>query len=296
MLPPRHQKQAKKALWTYWPRRIMGERGLAVLLLIVSLLILIFSIAAPNATQRMRMVLFEGTSGLLSIVSAPAQHLSRMIEHMTGLSNMSSDLTSLREENLRLKQWYNRARQLEAENRSLRELVNLADLPRSNAVTARVIASGGSAFAQDIIVDAGGARGVTESMVAMTGNGVVGRVVSVSNNVAHILLLNDVNARIPVVIENSRHRGVLAGNNNERPQLLYLPEDAAVSVGERVLTSGHGGLFAAGLPVGIVVSTDANNIRVQPFADMRRLDIVQLIDFGQKNPMGAKTADKAVTP
>lgn len=285
MLPPRHQKQAKKAMWTYWPRRLFGERALVVILLIASLLILILSQAAPQLTQRLRMVVFEAGSGAMRIVSTPAQHLSRMIEHMTGLSNMSGDLASLREENLRLKQWYNRARQLEAENKSLRELVNLADLPRSHTVTARVIATGGSAFAQDIIVDAGSARGVTENMVAMTGNGVVGRVVSVSDNVTHVLLLSDVNARIPVVIENSRHRGVLAGDNGAQPQLLYLPEDASVSVGERVLTSGHGGLFVAGLPVGVVTSTAMNNIRIQPFADLRRLYIVQLIDFGQKDPL-----------
>lgn len=285
MLPPRHQRQAKRSFWLYWPRRVFGERALAALLLFAALVCLIVNQFAPNFVQKLRMGLFEDTSSIFSFVAVPAHELSQMAEHVTGLSDMASDNASLRDENVRLKQWYNRARQLEAENKSLRQLVNLADLPRARFVTARVIATGGSAFAQGIVVDAGSVQGVTERMAVMTGDGLVGRVVGVSQNAAQVILLTDVNARIPVVIENSRHRGVLAGDNGLRPQLLYLPEDAAVSVGERVLTSGHGGIFTAGLPVGMVAATASGDIRVQPFADLRRLDVVQLVDFGQNDPM-----------
>ncbi len=284
MLPPRHQRHARKLLWRYWPRRILGERTIVWVLLLGAIALLAVNQFSPQLARRMETGVFESSAGILSFLSFPAQKLNQTIDHVMGLSDMSSDLASLREENIRLKQWYDRARQLEAENRSLRGLVNLADLPRAHYVSARVIAIGGTAFADGVVVDAGTRQGVNERMVAMTGNGLVGRVISVSEDTAHVILLNDSNARVPIVIENSRHRGVLAGDNTDLAQILHLPEEASVTVGERVLTSGLGGIFVAGLPVGVIAKMDTSGIRVKPFADLQRLEIIQLIDFGQHDP------------
>lgn len=285
MLPPRHQRQSRRTLWIYWPKRFLGAKAKTFILLLVAVAGIALTVAAPQSVEHVRMAVFDKTAFIMSLVSRPVHAVSQTVEHVTGLSDMASDLSNLRQENVWLKQWYNRARQLEAENRSLRGLVNLADLPRARYVTARVIAESGSAFAQGIVVDAGSEHGVTTTMVVMTGDGVVGRVNAVSKHTAQIILLNDVNARVPVVIENSRHRGVLAGDNSQQPQLLYLPEDAAVSSGERVLTSGYGGVFVAGLPVGVVSETKDNIIRVRPYVDLRRLEVVQMIDFGQQDPL-----------
>jgi rod shape-determining protein MreC len=295
MLPPRHHKAAKKALWIYWPRRILSERGWGVLLLIIAFALIVFSLVAPDSAQQARINTFDHLRGVFYALSKPTQKIAQLVEHMTGLSDMSSDLAKLREENAHLRQWYDRALQLEAENRSLRNLVNLASRPRVSYVSARIIAESGSGFSQSVIVDAGTNDGVQKQSVAMTGSGVVGRVLSVDDHTAQVILLNDVNTRIPVIIENSRHRGVLAGDNTTQPRLLYLPDDAAVSPGERVLTSGHGGVFAPGLPVGVIVST-TNGIRIQPFADLRRLDFIQLIDFGRDGARKKETTPAKGTP
>lgn len=294
MLPPRHQKAAKKALWTYWPRRILSDRGGVLLLLVTALVLMVGTHFIPKSTDHARIVVFDKLGGFLNILTIPTQKITQVVEHMTGLSDMSSDLARLSEENMKLKQWYDRARQLEAENASLRGLVKLAELPRKQYATARIIAESGGAFAQSIIVDAGSNEGVTADIAAMTGEGLIGRVMAVSQETSQVLLLTDVNSRIPVVIENSRHRGVLAGDNSAQPQLLYLPDDAAVTVGERVLTSGHGGIFAPGIPVGVIITADRGRVRVQPFADLRRLDFVQLIDFGRSPITDSSTANPAV--
>lgn len=283
MLPPRHQHAAKRAFWQYWPRRFLGERGLLAVLLVLSMILMGISQFSPQLAARMRAGVFDQMSGALTFLSFPAKKTTLFFEHLAGLSDMSSDLTALRNENARLRQWYDRALALEAENRSLRNLVHLADLPQSAAVTARVIATSGGGFAQSIIADAGIDQHVSPNAVAMTGTGVVGRALTISDNTSQVLLLTDVNSRIPVVIENSRHRGILAGDNSQQPLLMYLPDDASVSVGERVLTSGDAaGVFAPGLPVGVVVSVQPDAIRIQPFADLRRLDFIQLIDFDRK--------------
>lgn len=283
MLPPRHQRAAKRAFWSYWPRRFLGDRGILAVLVILAVVLMGVSHFAPQTAARTRAGVFDQLSGTLTFLSVPAKKAATFFEHLAGLSDMSSDVAALRQENAKLKQWYDRALALEAENRSLRRLVHLADLPQASAVTARVIATSGGSFAQSIIVDAGQNQQVGTNAVAMTGDGVVGRALTISDHTSQVLLLTDVNSRIPVVIENSRHRGILAGDNSQHPLLMYLPDDASISVGERVVTSGDAvGVFAPGLPVGIVVSVQANAVRVQPFADLRRIDFVQLIDFGRK--------------
>jgi len=293
MLPPRHQRAAKTAFWNYWPRRFLSERGLVALLLVLALILLIVSRAAPQFAARTRGDVFDTFNYTFVALATPAKKISTLVEHVTGLSDMATDLAALREENARLKQWYDRARQLEAENASLRSLVHLADLPQAKAVTARLIAENAGSFGQSLIVDAGKEEGVSPNAVAMTGAGVVGRVMTVSHTTSHVLLLTDASSRIPVIIENSRHRGMLGGDNSAQPQLLYLPSDASVTVGERVLTSGDSaGIYSPGLPVGVVVSVQPHNIRVQPFADLNRLDFVQLIDFGRDKLLPEEEAPK----
>ena len=85
---------------------------------------------------------------------------------------------------------------------------------------------------------------------------------------SRVLLITDLNSRIPVLIEPSRQRAVMAGDNSGQPESLYVPGDASLAVGDRVVTSGHGGMFPPGLPVGLVASVSDNSIRIQPFVDL----------------------------
>src|SRR5690606_25076731 len=115
---------------------------------------------------------------------------------------------------------------------------------------------------------------------------------AVADKTSNVMLMTDVNSRIPVIIENSRHRGMLVGDNTKTPRFLYLPDDAAVTIGERVMTSGYGGVFAPGLPIGVIVSNKPGDIRVKPFAGMRRLDFLQLIDFGRSTLLSREAQDE----
>ena len=114
----------------------------------------------------------------------------------------------------------------------------------------------------------------------MTGDGLVGRVAELGDHAARILLLTDLNSRVPVVIEETRERAILSGDNTERPALAYLPPDARVSSGQRVVTSGSGGVLPAGLPIGTVTVGRDGVPRVQPLVAWNKLEFVRVVDFG----------------
>src|SRR3546814_497584 len=97
---------------------------------------------------------------------------------------------------------------------------------------------------------------------------------------ARILLINDLNSRIPVLVEPSRERAVLAGDNSSRPRLVYLDVSAEIGTGDRVVTSGQGGVLPPGIPVGIVSTIGESGIRVAPFAKWSNLEYVRLMDYG----------------
>ena len=100
--------------------------------------------------------------------------------------------------------------------------------------------------------------------------GVIGRVSQVSDSAARVILLTDINSRVPVLIESSRTRAIMAGTNSARTKLIHLPQGARVVPSDRIITSGHGGAFPPGLAVGIVASVSESGIRVQPFTNFSK--------------------------
>ena len=217
---------------------------------------------------------------ILDVLSRPAESVARVIDHVRQLSALSQENDRLRESQARLLQWQAAALRLEAENKNLRDLLNYVPGPEPSFITARVIADTGGAFAHSLILNAGVRDGVAKGQAAMTGDGLVGRVAGAGSRSARILLITDLNSRIPVLVGTKRTRALLAGNNSNRPRLIHLPSGETVSAGDRIVTSGHGGAFPFGLPLGVVASISDGGIGVEPYVERNRLEYVRLLDFG----------------
>jgi len=147
-------------------------------------------------------------------------------------------------------------------------------------VSAQVIANSGGAFVRMILINAGTEDHIARGQAAITGEGLVGRLTEVGDRAARVLLITDLNSRIPVTVERSHVNAVLAGDNSERPRLLYLPPPDGVKVGDRIVTSGEGGVFPPGLPVGVVGSLDAAGPRVEPYVELSQIGYVLVVDYG----------------
>jgi rod shape-determining protein MreC len=143
-----------------------------------------------------------------------------------------------------------------------------------------VVGDTGGAFAQSILITAGTSDGVGRGDVVMAGEGLVGRVLQVGARSARVLLITDINSRIPVVVGDAGNRAILVGDNGLRPRLLYVGAKTVVSPGDKVTTSGDAEAFPPGLPVGRVARVEEGLIEIEPYVSRDQLLHVRIVDFG----------------
>ena len=182
----------------------------------------------------------------------------------------------LRRENLELRAWRNEALYLRAENRELSQLLALTKAYPIKPVAARVLADTRSPYARTVLIDAGTAKDLAVGQAVLGPDGLVGRILEVRANSARVLLLTDHNTRVPVKLIHSGGLAILRGGNARRMQLILSDGPLRPMLGEQVVTSGVGGVFTPGLPVGRVVAANADgtNVEVAPFANFATLDRV----------------------
>lgn len=262
------------------PLRVLAQRFTFLGLVGAAVGFMVLGKAETPLIERARTTLTDALVPILDALSRPVATVNDMADHVSSLTDLHAENARLREENERLLQWQSAARKLELENRSLRELLKFVPEEALSFVSARVVGDSGGSFVRSVLVLAGSRDGVAKGQVAVTGDGLVGRVGETGERAARVLLLTDLNSQVPVIIESSRERAILAGDNSDRPKLTHLAVTAKPQIGDRVMTSGHGGVFPAGLPVGVVVAVGERGARVKPFVEFHRLDHVRLIDFG----------------
>ena len=245
--------------------------------------------------ERARMALADGLVPIYSIVSEPLHRLRAAVDDAQDLWALRSENAKLREENEKLRRWQDVALALDAENQTLHRDLHWIPDPAPSFVTARVVADAGGVYARAVLLSVGPGHGVVKGEIALDERGLVGRVTEVGARTVRVLLLTDLNSRIPVILEHSRARAILVGTNGARPRLLYWPEGAQPAEGERVVTSAEADAFPANLPVGVVHYSASNVPEVEPDARLDQLEIVRVFDYGlhAAQPLDARSAPDA---
>lgn len=212
----------------------------------------------------------------LESVSAATRSGKQLFARMGNLIDYRNEVARLQRENEQLRNWKQLADSLEVENAALRKLNKVKPAPHEWSLTAQIIGGSGESFPGSLIVDAGMQSGVKDGSAVLDGSGLVGRVAGIGESASRIILLTDLNSRVPVVLQPSGAQAILAGDGSDRPRLTRLANRTSIVAGERVVTSGDGGLLPAGLPVGHVDSFRGGNIRIALTADYERLNFVQI--------------------
>lgn len=268
----RNKYQALVAPISFWDKPLAS-----FILLAVSGVFLMISAINPAFFGNFRSGAANVFEPALSALSYPVQEVSGAVRNVTGLSEMQSRNAALEKENARLREWYQTALHLEDQNKALQELLNLKIEEKQKFITTRIIADPGNAFVKSVLVRAGTNDGVLRGNPVISGDGLVGRVVHAGARASRVLLLNDVNSRVPVMIEENDLHAVLAGRNDVMPALDHLPKDVHLEEGMRVVTSGFGGMFAPGIPVGHVVKGEHGGYAVRLLAGLENTQYVRII-------------------
>jgi rod shape-determining protein MreC len=261
-------------------RRAMIERITFPLLVLLSGVMIVLGKADQVVLESLKNSVMDAAAPALDMLSRPSGLVDTAVGRARDFLTVYQENARLAEENERLLGWQQAALKLASENAQLRDLLRVAPEPATSYVTARVIANSGGAYARSVMVNAGRENGVVRGEAAVTGEGLVGRVSEVGSRAARILLITDLNSRVPVIVEGSRQRAVLAGDNSEHPSLRYLEAGAAIRIGDRIVTSGQGGVFPPGLPVGVVAVFNGELARVELFVELSRVDYLRLVDYG----------------
>ena len=222
--------------------------------------------------------LVDLTAPLLEAASFPAIEARRTMERMRSYAAAFDEIDRLKEENDELKQWEWRTKLLERKVTHLRALLNAVEEPGLAYATGRVIADARGPFVRSALINLGRQDGLRIGYAVINGDGLVGRTVDAGGSVARVLLLNDLNSRIPVLVGPAGVRGLASGDNSAELQLDFLPDGAALYAGDEVYTSGSDGTLPRGLRIGVVAGSPGA-YKVRPYAELNALHAVSVLFF-----------------
>lgn len=245
----------------------------------VSLVLVVLWRADNPRLERLRMSLIDTLVPGMEWIGQPITVVAEMARDLGNFVDVYTQNRDLRREIQRLRAWREAARRLEEENAQLRALNNVRLAPRTTFVTGDIIADSGGPFLQSALVNVGMRDGVLDGSAAVDGTGLVGRVVGVGDRAARLLLLTDFSSRVPVLIQPSGRRAVLGGDGTVAPKLEFIDGTDRVKPGDLIETSGDGGVFPPGLPVGRVVLTGNGTWRGALASDYARLEFVRLLRY-----------------
>jgi rod shape-determining protein MreC len=268
-----------------WPNvavqlRSLIDRFALGLLVGLSVLLLLLAKADVKLANLAVEQLSDAAVPILQALNQPITALRSGFDRVGAVLAVYDENARLREENRRLLSWQAEAAKLTVQNRALRRMlaVPATDQPPS-WTTARVVADSGGVFVHTLLLDAGTDQGVAVGMAAMTPEGLAGRIIDVGRRSSRVLLITDFNSRIPVVIERSGDQAILEGDNTAQPKVRFLPLGASLQAGDRVLTSGRGGMLPPGLMVGQIAGVGDGTAEVRPYVDWSRLDYLSLLHY-----------------
>ena len=257
---------------------------LAVLVLALIGTFLLWRIDSPRV-ERFRAQVTDRIVPNMEWAMAPVTGMVNLFRDFQSYQRIAQQNTELRRELRQMQVWKEAALQLEQENARLLDLNNVRLDPRLTYITGVVLADSGSPFRQSVLLNVGARDGIVEGWATMDGIGLVGRVSGVAQNTARVILATDASSRIPAVIQPSGQTAIVAGDNSAAPPIDFLESPDLVRPGDRVVTSGDGGVFPAGLLVGQVASDPGGRLRVRLAADYERLEFLRVLRHHGTEPV-----------
>lgn len=267
--------------WKIARNRGGAQLPIALLAALAVALILIGK-AQSNLFDRARANVTDFAAPVLQSVRAPLRGLDRWMASIGEIFSVYKENLRLKDENARLRQWQNLAIVQNGQIKRYQLLLHAVPDPSLASVMARVIGRSNRPFLQNLILDAGKAQGIKPGEAVIDARGMIGRIYLTGDHTAWVILLTDLNSRIPVSIEPGNVQAIMAGDNSAAPTIDLLSQNVRLKPGDQVVSSGDGGLLPPGLAIGTVVADPSGGFRVVLLADAGSSEDVNVVDFKLK--------------
>ena len=245
-------------------------------LILLSLSIFVLDISELKPVKILRSLLNDGVYRISAISSSPIKISGTVKDFFITHISVYKENRELKIKLEKLKNKDFQTLYLQTENKRLQDIIQLEKKSAFTTVAARVILDKNSPYLNSVIINRGSGSRIKLGMPVLSEGNLVGRVVEVNFLSARILLLNDLNSKIPVMISPKGSQAILSGRGEDKPKLEYLPEKFELSDKNLVFTSGKDGIFFEGIPVGNVIFED-NKIKVKLFSDPNQVFFVNVI-------------------
>ncbi len=249
---------------------------LGIVLLCLLGVFLIWRIDSPRV-ERFRAQVIDRVVPSMDWAMAPVTGAINLLRDFQSYQRLSEQNRELRSELRQMQAWKEAALQLEQENARLLDLNNVRLDPRLTYITGVVLADSGSPFRQSVLLNVGARDGIVDGWAAVDGIGLVGRISGTGRDTARVILLTDAASSVPAQIQPSGQTAIVAGDNTSAPLISFLENADLVRPGDRVTTSGDGGVFPAGLLIGQVATDPTGRLRVRLSADFERLEFLRIL-------------------
>src|SRR6201996_9607721 len=265
-----------------WKIARKGNAQLPLIIVIaLAVVLVLLGKAQSGLFDRARSHVTDWMAPMLREVRAPVQALDRWTGSIGEIFTVYQQNLALKEENARLRQWRNVAIVLQGRVARYQTLLHAVPDPKLNAVLAQVIGRASRPFLQTMILDAGRTNHALPGQAVVDARGMIGRIYLAGERTSWVILLTDLNSRIPVTIAPGNIQAMMTGDNTPNPMLEMVLHTVTLHAGDQVVSSGDGGLLPPGLPVGTVVQDTAGNWRVALLADAAGAQDVEILNFAK---------------
>ena len=252
-----------------------------VIVIALAVVLVLLGKAQSGLFDKARAHVTDMMAPVLEKVRAPVAGFDRWMGSITEIFSVYEQNLKLKEENARLRQWRNVAIVLEGRVGRYQQLLHAVPDPKMNAVLAKVIGRANRPFLETMILDAGREDHALPGQAVVDPRGMIGRIYLTGSRTSWVILLTDLNSRIPVTVAPGNIQAIMAGDNSPMPSLDMVSHTVALHAGDQVTSSGDGGLLPAGLPIGTVVADGQGGFRVSLLSDASAAQDVEILNFSK---------------
>jgi len=210
------------------------------------------------------------------ITSIPGNVIGPMFTNIQGHFEIYEQYEMVKLKLQQLKDQQNQISYLKIENDKLKKVIDDASVFSYETITSKVLVDKESPFLKSVILNKGFNSGLKKGMPILKGPYFVGRITEVNYLSSRVLLISDLNSKIPVLVEPMGYQAIMSGTGDEFALLDFLPKNHQLEVGNLVYTSGTGGIFFSGIPIGRIELIE-EKLRVKFFSDLNQLYLINVI-------------------